>query len=131
MDPIVTDLNELAKLQDQREALRLAYEAKSEAIIQPLLEPVRAQLDDLDNGYREAVSEIDFRAGVLTERIKGNVLATGESVKGDELQAIYTKPRITWDSRGLEGFMVAHPEIVAFRKVGQASVSLRKVAKGR
>jgi hypothetical protein len=39
--------------------------------------------------------------------------------------AMYTKPRVTWDSKGIEGFSVAHPEINVFRKVGEPSVSIK------
>lgn len=44
--------------------------------------------------------------------------------------AVYNKGRVSWDSSGLNGYMVAHPEITAFRKEGEPSITLRKIGKG-
>lgn len=125
MDPIVTDLNELAKLREILDEQLQGYDAQREQI----LAPVRAELDALNARMEEDTWKLQFQIGALEARIKDQVLGLGTSVKADQLQAIYTKPRVTWDLRGLEGFMVAHPEISAFRKVGQPSVSFRKVAR--
>jgi hypothetical protein len=37
------------------------------------------------------------------------------------------KGRVSWDGKSLDGYMAAHPEISAFRKEGEPSVSLRNV----
>jgi len=48
-------------------------------------------------------------------------------VKGRELEAVYVKGRISWDNKALDGYAAAHPEIGAFRKQGDPSVSIRGV----
>ncbi len=41
--------------------------------------------------------------------------------------AIYSKGRMSWDGKRLDGYATAHPEILAFRSEGQPSVSIREV----
>jgi len=62
-------------------------------------------------------------AKVVTEA----VLDKSESVKGEKLQAIFSKGRTTWNTTKLAGFAIAHPEINELKKVGKSSVSIREV----
>ena len=61
----------------------------------------------------------------LEEQIKAEVLQSGESVKTDKIMAVWNKGKTTWDSRLLDGYAVAHPEILQARKVGNPTVSFR------
>lgn len=63
----------------------------------------------------------------MEKGIKESVLSIGEPVKGEFLQAIFIKGRVSWDTKGLDGYAVAHPEILIFKKTGEPSVSLKKV----
>lgn len=125
MEPIIANLDELSKLQDEFEAKRLAMEERKAEIMAPIME----ELEALEYDFNIDTSELRFKIGATEESIRYQVIDLGKSVKGANLHAVYSKPRVTWDSKGLEGFMVAHPEIEAFRKVGQPSVSLRKISK--
>ncbi|MCG3145996.1 MAG: hypothetical protein HONDAALG_03775 [Gammaproteobacteria bacterium] len=51
----------------------------------------------------------------------------GATVKGAALSAVYAKGRVSWDNKALEGYAVAHPELLAFRSEGAPSVSIRGV----
>lgn len=121
MEPIIASLDDLANLQDLLVSIELRYQAEREAIIAP----VREALEDVDQQLIDATSELRFKIGAMEESIKYQVVDLGKSVKGSSLHAVYSKPRVTWDSKGLDGFAVAHPEMEAFRKVGQPSVSIR------
>jgi len=50
-----------------------------------------------------------------------------ESIKGEQLQAVFSKARTTWDGKKLEGYAVAHPEIEKLKKTGSPSVAIREV----
>ena len=63
----------------------------------------------------------------LQKSIKRDTIDLGFTTHGRYLMAVWSKPRVTWDSSGLAGYMVAHPEIEAFKKTGKPSVSIRKV----
>ncbi len=116
-------LFELHELKCAAEVTRLDYDAKRAAI----LAPVAAELADLDAEYAPLTAAAQARAAELEERIKAAVVEAGASVKGDALQAVYSKPRVSWDGKALEGYAAAHPEIVAFRTTGAPSVSIRAV----
>lgn len=114
-------LDELHELKCAVEVTRLDYEAKRAAI----LAPVADDLSALDAEYAPLTAAASQRAADLEERIKAAVVEAGATVKGAALQAVYSKPRTSWDSKALEGYAAAHPEIVAFRSVGAPSVSIR------
>lgn len=66
----------------------------------------------------------------LETDIKNAILVRGESLKATTLQAVYTKGRETWDSKGLAGYAIVHPEILKLKKTGEPSVSIRAVKAG-
>jgi hypothetical protein len=103
-------LHELYVARCDRDTLTAELDAKIQA-----LEEERALLS----------AGVDQKIAHLESRIRDSVISMGQSVKGQHLHAIYSKPRITWDSKGLGGYVVAHPEISAFRKEGNPSVSIR------
>ena len=69
------------------------------------------------------------RIKALEEEIKAAVLTIGETIKTDEISAIWNKGKTTWDGRLLEGYAVAHPEILKAQKVGQPTVSFKLIRK--
>jgi len=121
---IETQLDQLANLQAQADVIRLQFIELRRTIITP---EIQAQLDELDAEMLSTLEPVTQATNDLTEAIKENVITAKASVKGTFLQAVYSKPRVTWDNKGLDGFMVAHPEIKAFRKEGEPSVSIRSV----
>jgi len=84
-----------------------------------------AQIRALEEERAAVCFGVDQRIEKLERNIRSSVLAEGSSIKGTRLQAVYVKGRTTWDSRLLQGYAVAHPEIEAFKKVGNPSVSIR------
>ena len=114
-------LDKLSEIQSAADALQADYEQKRAAI----LATVQEQLDALEAEYTPKLSAAVENANTITQAIKAAVIEQGASVKGAYLQAVYTKGRVSWDSKALEGFSAAHPEILTFRKVGEPSVSVR------
>lgn len=60
-------------------------------------------------------------------RVKASVNLLGETVKGEHLQAVFSDGRVTWDTKEMDGYAAAHPEIKQFRNVGKPSVAIREV----
>lgn len=130
-EKIVAMLNELAGLKSAGDAIRLA---KAEAVEKS----IPAELREAVEQYRKLVADVEAEfadtekaaaenAAGLEEAVKEAVKAHGATVKGDYLQAVFAKGRVSWDTSALEGFVAAHPELAQFRKVGDPSVSLRKI----
>jgi hypothetical protein len=115
-------LDELHDLQCKADYLRITKDSEIKGAIPADIQKI---IDSIEEKYFEIVMDVDEEISLLTNEIKEQVKATGESVKGTHLMAMYTKPRVTWDSKGIEGFSVAHPEINVFRKVGEPSVSIK------
>lgn len=59
--------------------------------------------------------------------VKAAVLTHGASVKGAHLQAVWSKGRVSWDTKKLDGLMIAVPQLAQCRSEGAPSVSIRKV----
>ncbi|SRR5688572_20981440 len=121
MDHIAARLDELAEVQAAAEVTRLDLEAKRAEI----LKSVQAELDALEEEFAPLLAAAEARIEQLREEIKSDVLEHGASVRGGHLQAVYSRGRITWDTRRLEGYAEEHPEINDFRREGAPSVSLR------
>lgn len=140
------ELNKLSEFQAQRQVIALTKQeqvdsvnADKQARIDEILTPeIRLKiknietdalyaLTDIEEEFAGKLAALEPNIAALTKDIVDAVKAQGHTEKGDFLQAVYTSPRVTWDSKGIAGYAVAHPEINAFKKVGEASVSFRDV----
>ena len=117
-------LNAYADLQDQKAFLGLK---KQELIDQVLTEEVKQQLDDIDFEFAEMCIRDSLSIADVADKIKFQVISEGASVKGERFRASFVKGRVTWNTKALEGYVIANPEINVFRKVGNPSVRLAAV----
>jgi len=122
-EDIITQLDELAKLKDELYALLANYEGEREEI----LSPVKPLLDEVEARIVEATTEVRAAIADKELEIKTLVITAGQTIKGSCMQAVYNAGRVAWDARALDGYAVGHPELFAFRKEGQPSVSFREV----
>lgn len=115
-------LNQLADYQAQQDTLRL----EQEELINKLMPPeIKKAIEDIRAEYAVKSSAAAENIEQLQNEIKAAVKELGASVKSDLLHAVFSSGRTTWDSKGLDGYVVAHPEVEKFKKVGEASVSIR------
>ncbi len=123
MQDIASKLHELSKMQAAADVMRLDYEAKRAEI----LRAVQAELDALEAEYKPLMETVSENITALEAEIRQDVLAHGANVKGDRLYAVYSRGRVTWDTQALDRYAATHPEVRAWRKESQPSVSLRVV----
>ena len=117
-------LEQLTELYAQRDLLNIDHaQARDNAIP----EEVEAALADIDAEFAPKQDAITAKISSLEEQAKTAVLAEGATVKGGALQAVYAKGRVTWDGKKLDGMMSLIPQLEDARKVGEPSVSIRKV----
>lgn len=69
--------------------------------------------------------EVDGQIERLTAEIKHLVVEHGKSVKASVLHAVWSKPRVRWDAKSLDGYALDHPALFAFRTEGKASCAIR------
>jgi hypothetical protein len=115
-------LDELFELMCERDALHIDKTVKI-ASVTP--QEVKVAISDIQDEYLSLEHSVEEKITEKTEQVKRVVVAAGETVNGSHLQAVYAKGRVSWDSKGLDGFAVAHPEVKAFRKEGEPNVSIK------
>jgi len=98
------------------------------ALIDTILTPeIKEKLAEIDAEFDPKIEEISQEKAALEAEIKQEVLEAGRTVKGTYHSFVWSKPRVSWDTKALDGYAAAHPEIQAFRAEGAPSVSVRKV----
>lgn len=120
---LIHNLDTLGELREQT----VKVDAQIQQLIDESLPPATLKKIHALKAERDSMVEA---VNKLESDIKGAVLIRGESLKGATLQAIWAKGRETWDSKGLAGYALTHPEINALKKVGEPSVSIRVVKAG-
>lgn len=124
-------LDQLADFYAQRDALQLQQIELTNACVpeelKAQMEAVKARQDEIAAEFADKHAAVASNIAALEAEIKADVLAGGKTVKGQFLMAVWSKGRVSWDTKALDGFAAAHPEIATFRKEGEPSVSIRKV----
>lgn len=116
-------LNELAELRSAFDYYSMTWELRRDEV----LAPVKTQLADLDAEFQPMLDEAREKAIELEAQIKNAVLQHGASVKGRRYQAVWSKGRVSWDTKKLDGLMIALPQLKECRTEGLPSVSIRSV----
>ena len=73
----------------------------------------------------ERTKELRMEARALEEQVREATLRLGTTVHGKTLMAVYVV-RVSWDTKRMEGYAKAHPEVLAFRKES-AGIQIRRV----
>lgn len=120
----IEKLNELAELYAQRDISTMEKQRLIDAIMTDEIKAKIAEVEAEYSGKSEAVTE---KIAALESEVKELVKENGASVKGQFIHAVFTKGRVTWDSKQLDGLMIAIPQLAQARKEGEPSVSLRKI----
>lgn len=120
----IEKLNELAELYAQRDISTMEKQRLIDAIMTDEIKAKIAEVEAEYSGKSEAVTE---KIAALESEVKELVKENGASVKGQFIHAVFTKGRVTWDSKQLDGLMIAVPQLAQARKEGEPSVSLRKI----
>ena len=61
--------------------------------------------------------------------VKNATLVLEETVKGDELQAVFSQGKTSWNTDKLLGYAATHKAVLEMKKQGDPSISIRKVGK--
>ena len=107
--------------------IALAEQEKKALIDSVTPQEVKDKIAEIEAEYADKIEGMTNEKAVLEAEIKGEVLASGRTIKGNTHAFTFTKGRTSWDSKLLDGYAVAHEEILVARKVGEPSVSIRKV----
>ena len=104
-----------------------AISQEKQALIDQVLTPeIKEKLAEIDAEFDPKVDEIAQQKSMLEAEIKQEILEAGRTIKGTFHSFVWSKPRVSWDTKALDGYAAAHPEIQQFRVEGSPSVSVRK-----
>jgi len=122
-------LNKLFKMQFESEQINETFDGLKKQIPVPEIPPeIQAKLDEIEVQRATALETLQKDIENLTAEIKQDVLAFGATIKGDYMMAVWNKGRDSWNGKLLEGFAIAHPEILSAKSTGDPSVTIRKNA---
>lgn len=117
-------LEQLSEFYSQLDALALQKAELLDMIFPP---EIKKAIEDVETEFSYKEQAVRDNMVALEESVKQAVIDGGETVKGGGLQAVYNKGRVSWDSKKLEGLMIAFPKIVEARKQGNPYVAIKKV----
>ena len=104
-----------------------AISQEKQALIDSVLTPeIKEKLAEIDAEFDPKADEIAQQKSMLEAEIKQEILEAGRTIKGTYHSFVWSKPRVSWDTKALDGYAAAHPEIAQFRIEGSPSVSVRK-----
>lgn len=121
---MLTALTELKKMAD---AARLDMEEELAAVVTAAQ---REQMARIRADYADRMEELDEQIARYEKEVRAAVLEAGETATGGGLQAVFMRPRVTWDTKGLDALTAVHPWLARLRKEGEASVSIRASKEG-
>ena len=117
-------LEKLSEFYSQLDVLRLQKEELIDTVMPP---EVKQAVDDVNVEFSDKEKAVRENMAALEEQVKQAVIEGGETCKGGALQAVFNKGRVSWDSRKLEGLMIAFPKVVEARRQGDPYVAIKKV----
>ena len=102
------------------------YGRERDRLIDEILTPEqKAAIEDIKTEFNEKIDALTERNVTISNTLKAYVIENGSTLNGQLHQVVYTKGRVSWDTKKLDGYAAAHPEILEFKTEGEPSASLR------
>ena len=99
-----------------------------EAIDQAIPQEVKDRIEDIKAELQPNIDRLNETISLYEGRLKEYVIQVGETLKGEYHMVVPAKGRTTWNTKGLQGYAIAHPEIEVFKSVHDPSASIRRVS---
>jgi malate synthase len=123
----VTDIyTKIERYSDIGVGIDLVSQEKAALIDEVLTPEIKEKLAEIDAEFEPKIEQLLQEKSQLEAEIKDEVLNAGRTIKGTYHSFVWSKPRVSWDTKALDGYALAHPEIAQFRKPGEPSVSVRR-----
>jgi hypothetical protein len=136
---VAVKLDKLARWRQEVQDIESVVEQQKIAVMRPiqdeidrLMAPLKPRLDELERQKVESLAVFGPGIKKLEDEIEADALAAGGasadgkfSASGRELMVIYYGGKTSVDSKGLEGYAVAHPEVLVFIHKGKPYTSIQ------
>ena len=115
-------LDKLADFQSQRD---IAMMEKQRLLDEVYSAEIKSRMAEIEAEFADQTEAVSSNIVALESEIKQAIIEHGASVKGSVYHGVFAKGRVSWDTKSLDGYATAHPELLTFRKEGEPSVSIR------
>jgi hypothetical protein len=115
-------IEEFEAVQAAGEQTRAEYESRRMAILMPIID----DLDALEAEYQPIFDGVADRMANLERDIKHQTSIVGRSFRGHRIAVVYSRGRVSWDTKALDSYARIHPEVLGFRKEGAPIISFRQ-----
>ncbi len=123
----MTDIyTKIERYSDIGVGIDLVSQEKAALIDEVLTPEIKEKLAEIDAEFEPKIEQLLQEKSQLEAEIKDEVLNAGRTIKGTYHSFVWSKPRVSWDTKALDGYALAHPEIAQFRKPGKPSLSVRR-----
>ena len=117
----------IEKYADLIERQTFLTESLNELLERTIPAEVKAQLEEIKAEYQPMIEQAQTALAETKAEIEEKVIKTAFTWKGTRFMAVWNKGRETWDGKALDGFAMAHPEILQAKKIGNPTVTFRQV----
>lgn len=117
----------LEELYARRDLLKIQHNDARNAVVP---EDVKSAVADVDAEFAPMLEGIAQKIEKAEAEVKKAVLDIGETISTENIQVIYKKGAVSWDSKKLDGLMIVIPQLEQARKQGEPSayIKTRKAA---
>ena len=118
-------LEQYADLLERQEMLQQQMQELIDKV--PVPKEITDQWNTIKAEYQPMIEIVVINADAIKQQIQEDVLINKATVHGNKYMAVYVSGKKSWDGKKLEGFAMAYPEILQAQKVGEPTVTFRKV----
>lgn len=90
---------------------------------------LKTSFEEAKTKFNNETDDVQKMISELESEIKEEVLKRGESVKTNYMNVTWNKGRVSWNSKLLEGYAMAHPDILGARSIGDPTDSFKLLKK--
>lgn len=107
-----------------------AYLEQEKRLVQELIDQVltpeqRQQIQEIREEFQHRLEALEKELSEIESGVKARVLELGHTVEHRGQKAVYNKGRATWDTKALDGLMIAIPSLQDLRKEGNPYVAIK------
>jgi len=104
----------LARLEDLEVKIQLRRAAMNDELDKVVTQEQKFEMEEIRERADADLEEVEAEASTLRQFLRTYVQGTSERLDGSRLMVVPYKDRISWDTKGLLGYMVTHPEVAVF-----------------
>lgn len=119
---------EVALLREEVERQRLEIQTEVDEKVKATYDAVAQRRLDIEDEFAGKKENADKSISYLKKQIENAMKEFGKTVKSEHRMAVYVSGRVTWNTDGLDEFIIqGHEELKPFRKVGEPSIQIRNL----